>query len=85
MLSSNGFDSLVDSSRVFVYPNPASNYLKISSDQKVDRVEIYDPFGKESITSAYDTKINVSLLKKGIYFVKIYTGGEVVTRKLIKD
>ncbi len=85
MISSAGNDNLADSSKVTIYPNPASNYLTISSAQEVDKVEIYDPFGKISITSDNEPKVNISTLQKGIYFIRIYTKGSVVTRKMIKN
>lgn len=84
-INANVLDSITDSSGVLIFPNPATNYLTINSIKKVDKVEIYDSFGKLSIISGNQTKINISQLPKGINFIRIYTEDKVVTKKLIKN
>lgn len=84
-LTPSGLDSLADNSGVVIYPNPAKNYLMINSLKDVDKVEIYDSFGKPSIISSKETKIDISQLQKGIYLIRINMGDKVVTKKLMKN
>lgn len=84
-LSDTGLDNLTDDSGVLIYPNPATNYLMINSLKDVEKVEIYDSFGKLSIISNSKTKINISQLEKGIYLVRIYLGEKVITKKMMKN
>jgi len=83
-LSITGVDSSVDNSSLVIYPNPATNNLTINSVDKVDKVEIYDSFGKLSIISN-QTKVNISKLEKGIYLIRIYTGSKITTKKIMKN
>jgi uncharacterized Ntn-hydrolase superfamily protein len=71
-----------------IFPNPATDYLEITTDlsflrMQESRIEIFDIFGKcvlsvETIHELSLQKINVSTLPAGIYFLQI--GNE----KLIK-
>jgi hypothetical protein len=84
-LTTNGLDSLDDNSAVIIYPNPATNYLMINSLKNVDKVEIFDSYGKPSIISSNETGINIAKLQKGIYLIRIYMGDKVISKKLIKN
>ncbi len=60
-----------------IYPNPAKNIINISMEGNFDNLsyEIMDMEGKvilaEAIIDDEDTTINISVLKAGIYFVRI--------------
>ena len=67
-----------------IYPNPAFNELCLCLDN-VSRVEIYDFMGRMIFSEVYpDSEINVSSLRQGVYFVKIYTDNDCYTEKFIK-
>lgn len=56
-----------------VYPNPASEYIKIQAEKNVD-LKFYDASGKlvlEKTNVSPDTTVSVSGLTKGIYIVSI--------------
>ena len=68
-----------------IYPNPAHNELNISLDN-VSRVEICDLLGRRILSETYpDSKINVSSLQQGVYFVKIFTDDKCYSEKFIKQ
>ena len=68
-----------------IYPNPASSELNLSLED-VSRVEIYDLLGKMILSEERpESKINVSSLMQGAYFVKIYTDNDCYTEKFIKQ
>lgn len=71
-----------------LFPNPTTNYLRISGLENVESIEIYSADGKKvfektspSVTEVIDTKGFVS----GIYAVGIITNdGVILRKKLIK-
>lgn len=71
-------------------PNPANEMLTINlkTYSKV-KIEVIDALGKVLMSSDYkefsQTYINVGHLASGIYFVKIYSGENTLTKKFIKE
>lgn len=58
-------------SQFSIYPNPVSEQLYISSDSVIKNYVIYDLLGKQVISGNYDKSIDVSVLKSGVYVIKI--------------
>jgi hypothetical protein len=68
-----------------IYPNPASSVLNIQSKNNFDTVAIYNLQGKKVITSK-DRSITISALNDGVYFIKIYKEGEMISsNKFVKQ
>jgi hypothetical protein len=77
---------------VAISPNPVSDYLNITSDTGISRIEIYDSSGQmllvEPIQNDTNYRLNISSLPKGSYLLNIFdTTGEkdVKGHKLIKN
>ena len=71
--------------KVTLYPNPATNTLTISNTEPITTIHITDIVGQtvlQTQPNAASTKIDVSGLQAGIYFVKV-NGSEV--RKFVKQ
>jgi len=72
---------------VKVYPNPASEFIRIESDNTLQQVELYD-FGGRLLRSvnASENKIQLSIdqLQKGIYLLKIKTDKGITNNRIIK-
>jgi hypothetical protein len=73
---------------VNVYPNPARNFISISSTGNVDKIIIYSITGDvmliKSVEDSFES-LDISELISGVYFVKIYNDQEnVATKKIIK-
>jgi len=74
---------------VNVYPNPASNYIKIRAKEPIKNIEIVDALGivKLAIDDLSDSDtafLNLSFLANGFYFIKIkLDGGSVFCRKFL--
>jgi Secretion system C-terminal sorting domain len=68
-----------------VYPNPAKDFLYITSDNNITKqVVVYDVLGKVVInTKTTNTPVNVANLNRGVYVVKITEEGKTATRKLV--
>lgn len=73
-------------SEIKIYPNPTSDFVQISSKEKVKSVALYDFSGKLMMTEN-NSKDKISLLPypKGIYLMKIvFENGKTETQKVIK-
>jgi len=88
--SVSGIDEILDNS-ISIYPNPVKEELFITSENKVEKIEICDLAGRV-VSGVFNTPlqnggatINVSSLPQGVYFVKIYTDKGVVTKRVIKN
>lgn len=69
-----------------VYPNPTSDFVEISSKDKIKSVALYDFSGKLMMTEN-NAKNKISLLSypKGMYLMKIlFENGKTETQKIIK-
>ncbi len=71
-------------SNLKIFPNPATDVVKVTSNNKIESVSVIDLSGK-NVKSAKGSEINVSALPKGTYVVQVqYGGGAVENTKLIK-
>lgn len=66
-----------------IYPNPVSDFLNITSDFDIESICILDIQGKELLKSI-STKLDVSQLKTGIYFIRINSSNNNTIKKIIK-
>jgi len=80
---------LNDQTDFLIYPNPTKKYLNINTAQAhVKTISIIDITGKTvyKINNPNQTKkIDLSILKSGIYIVKIHTSSSVLTKRFIKQ
>jgi hypothetical protein len=72
---------------ISLYPNPTSEIIHISTSKNawINKVMIFDVTGKQVLSNADQTSIDVSKLKSGLYFVKIKTDQGEFSRKFIKE
>jgi hypothetical protein len=68
-----------------IQPNPVNNLLTISGNTKIDQVEISDISGRSVFSSNNERIIDCSDFANGVYFLKIISGNQQVTRKFIKE
>jgi hypothetical protein len=87
-----GIGSWLENS-VSLYPNPAKEYvdIRVDGDLNVTMMEVYDIYGKvvRTVVGANDysplpTRINVSGLADGMYFVRVTTEEGTVTKTFVK-
>jgi hypothetical protein len=73
------------SSKIAMYPNPASDVLHLSSTKKINKVEVYALNGLKVISnSEVGDSIDLKELQSGMYFVKIYEDDGEKNMKFIK-
>jgi hypothetical protein len=73
-----------------MYPNPALSNITIQLPTGSNKANVlfYDAIGRESLTtkvSNLDANINVSVLSKGVYIVKVISGDKIGTQKFVKE
>ena len=72
------------SSKFSVYPNPVSSNLTISTDETIDRVELYNTMGQLVFDkNGFTNHINVEAFNAGIYMLKIYSGSLSTIKKVL--
>lgn len=64
-----------------IYPNPASDYLNISSDNIFTNIEIYDASGKLVLIDGYTDRVNIRNLNSGIYYIHLKSETEIFKTK----
>lgn len=79
-------DQVQNASKMSVYPNPAQDVLYFKNADKVSSIEVYNMVGQKVIaTTAISKKgLDVSKLTKGAYVVKVQTGNQTESIKLLK-
>ncbi|GEM_PF-4114402 len=77
---------------ITVFPNPNNGFLnvRINNAEALSKISIVNSLGQSVYTTLFDNfsgnqlyKANLKHLDKGIYFVQIYSGNNMITKKLI--
>lgn len=76
--------SEVEQNIVNLYPNPTNGILNINSKLTINKVEVYNVLGKKVYSSTSET-VDLSEQLNGIYFLKIYTDSEIISKKVLKN
>lgn len=61
-------------------PNPASTFFKINSEEKIEKISLYDALGKMIKKYESQDQYDISDIAKGLYFVKV---NDTFSNKLI--
>ncbi|WP_223559367.1 T9SS type A sorting domain-containing protein [Chryseobacterium lathyri] len=77
-------NSTVNKNKVIMYPNPASDFIKISTSSKIKNIEIYDAAGKKVQSMVENDKIDVRSFPAGTYLINIRTENGNFSEKFIK-
>lgn len=72
-----------------VYPNPAKDKLYFENGSNtIDRIEISDLSGRRIIENTYTNipeYIDIDMLRKGIYIVRVFSDNQVFESKFVKE
>jgi hypothetical protein len=80
--NSLGLDTNVDAFD-FHFQNPVSDFLEITSNYTIDKIELYSIIGNKVYDSTNTNKLEVSSISKGIYLIAVYSGNERRIKKII--
>jgi uncharacterized repeat protein (TIGR02543 family) len=73
---------------IIIYPNPAKDKIKIFSNTDIQKVLVYNVFGKlvyKSSEKSSNLTVDVSNFSNGVYLVKAFSNNEIITKKIIKE
>lgn len=77
--------NLFKSEDIKVYPNPATDFVTISTQKHIDKIELYNVLGYK-ILETKDTKIiNVQSLNAGVYLLKTLSNTTSVTKRIVVE
>ena len=80
-------ENKVDESNISVYPNPANDFVKISANDNINSVKVYNSLGmivEVMDVKANEVEINISDYNTGIYFFNIQTESGNHIQKVVK-
>ncbi len=78
--------SEINKTQIDIFPNPASDFINIKSDEKIKSVKLYSASGSLVKTENNEfSRIDVSNLPKGNYLISIETDSGTETKKIIKE
>ena len=75
-------------SEVYIYPNPAADFLHLTHASPIKSVEIFDIYGRKVSNDPIikGSRINTSILAKGIYSLRLeFNDGMVISKQFIKQ
>lgn len=67
-----------------IYPNPATDYIKVNTTEKISSVQIFDVSGRSAKTAMDNNQIDVRSLKPGVYVIQVKIGDSTINKKFIK-
>ena len=74
-----------NSLNLLVFPNPSTDYMRVSCDATVDEILVYSVNGQEMGVRFVSGEADIRHLHKGVYFLKASIGGETATVKIVKQ
>lgn len=89
-LVNTGLSTINDRSRLHIYPNPASDFIEVSTngaEVKSGNVEIIDMAGRTIMQTSYVNghQIEIKTLEKGLYLVRLTSADKLWSGSLIKQ
>lgn len=72
---------------VNIYPNPTSDFINIESQNTIQDITVYNSVGqlikRIQANNLNNTRVNVSDLQNGIYYLRFLTSNKVMTTKIV--
>jgi len=69
-----------------LYPNPATDIVHVYTENEVEKIQLVNISGQlvfEQKNLGRETDLDISVFESGIYFVKVFSYDNVITRKLV--
>lgn len=75
--------------KTIIYPNPAHSSINVVSNDNIQKIIIYDVYGRIAISKTADRNnnetINIEGLSTGVYLIEVYTEKTVVKQKIVAE
>ena len=80
----DGVGELATNNQVNIFPNPTTSQINISSQTKIDKVQITNLLGQVVYQSTPNQKnLTLQLAGNGMYFITVTANNKTVTQKII--
>lgn len=66
-----------------IYPNPATNVVSVSSEEKIEKINIFSAMGRLVISQKGGNEVNLTGVSDGVYTMKTETVGGIYTNQLV--
>ena len=83
---------IVETTDIIIYPNPAKNILVLEcteNHKSSGTIYIYNYLGSivksMPMNNISSQTIDISVLKAGLYFLRVKTGSSIITKKFTKN
>ena len=78
---------ITNNSGLEIYPNPTTDFLNISSDLKIERLEIYDINGRMIKNLKYEQfeRVDLRNLEDGMHLLYLRTDERIFVKRVIKN
>jgi len=87
IINTLGIKNVVDTKKVFIYPNPTSRYVNISYLDKFTTIKITNLTGQLmksiNVNNVDNVKVDLSSLNSGVYLINLYQKDELINRNKI--
>ena len=68
---------------ISVWPNPAFSFINLDNGGLVaEKIEIIDALGRLVLMSSWNSRLDISKLKSGLYLIRVYTNEGVKVKRL---
>lgn len=72
--------------KLSIFPNPVKTKFSIKITDSINQIDIFDILGKIVFSEKHSTNtIDIELLQKGIYLLKVYTESGILNSKIVKE
>ncbi|MDD4970335.1 MAG: two-component regulator propeller domain-containing protein [Paludibacter sp.] len=76
--------------KISIWPNPANSFVNIdlSGQNSNNDISVLDSKGSlilKNTTSSNNVQLNISNFKQGLYFIRVNTGSNIISKRLIKN
>ena len=68
---------------ISIYPNPASEYINIATNQSLNKIELFDLLGKQVLSTRETKQIQITHLPTGLYVLKVHAEKGTLTKKIV--
>ena len=83
-----GIEDVLNDNSVILYPNPTNSEVKISSQNIINSIEIFNSLGQrvyQSVVNSNTKTIDISSFVNGVYILGVNTENGVIREKIIKN
>lgn len=72
--------------QVTLYPNPAVNTVHIQGSSKhIDRILVFNSQGVNLLNTGFQPILDIGQWESGVYFIKLQSGNQSITKTLVKN